>query len=153
MTMIDAQKVRTYHQTVAEIRRLSGAGFDRDRHHEVQRAMLLARERQRLQKHRSLTMPGTSKRIIALTAKAAGVDLGDLMSDRRTREVYITRQAAAWLLKKHTRHSATEIGRRLGGKDHSTIFHSYRRVKEDLDSGGDRYGALIAVVERELGVA
>ncbi len=55
----------------------------------------------------------------------------DLLSARRAREVARPRQVAMYLAKKLTPRSLPEIGRRFGGRDHTTVMHAVKRI-EDL---------------------
>lgn len=68
--------------------------------------------------------------------------LSDLLSKRRTRSVARPRQVAMALAKELTSHSLPEIGDAFGGRDHTTVLHACRKVKE-LE-GADRE------VERDL---
>ena len=54
----------------------------------------------------------------------------DLISDRRTRAVARPRQAAMWLAKQLTTRSLPDIGRRFGGRDHTTVIHAVRRIDQ-----------------------
>lgn len=54
----------------------------------------------------------------------------DLLSERRTRAVARPRQIAMWLCKQHTTRSYPDIGRRFGGRDHTTVLHGVRKVEE-----------------------
>lgn len=54
----------------------------------------------------------------------------DLISLRRTARVVRPRQILMWLARHHTPRSLPEIGRRLGGRDHTTVLHSVRRIDE-----------------------
>lgn len=56
--------------------------------------------------------------------------LADLMSARRAREVARPRQVAMYLAKKLTPRSLPEIGRRFGGRDHTTVMHAVKRIEE-----------------------
>ncbi len=53
-----------------------------------------------------------------------------LKSEKRCPEVAIPRHVFCWLAYNHTHRSGAAIGRFLGGRDHTTIQHSKRRVKE-----------------------
>ncbi len=68
--------------------------------------------------------------------------LSDLLSKRRTRSVARPRQVAMALAKELTSHSLPEIGDAFGGRDHTTVLHACRKIKE-LE-GADRE------VERDL---
>jgi len=52
----------------------------------------------------------------------------DLLSGRRTADVVYPRQIAMFLCKEFTKRSLPEIGRRFGGRDHTTVLHAVRIV-------------------------
>ncbi len=54
----------------------------------------------------------------------------DLLSSRRTRSITRPRQIAMSLAKELTNHSLPEIGDAFGGRDHTTVLHACRKVKE-----------------------
>ena len=54
----------------------------------------------------------------------------DLISERRARAVARPRQVAMWLAKQITTRSLPDIGRRFGGRDHTTVLHAVRRIEE-----------------------
>ncbi len=58
----------------------------------------------------------------------------DLLSSKRTRSITRPRQMAMYLAKELTNQSLPEIGQQFGGKDHTTVLHACRRVKELLTS-------------------
>ncbi len=58
----------------------------------------------------------------------------DLLSARRARAVARPRQIAMYLSKRLTTRSLPEIGRKFGGRDHSTVIHAVRRIEELRDS-------------------
>jgi chromosomal replication initiator protein len=53
----------------------------------------------------------------------------DLTSERRARAVARPRQVAMWLAKQITTRSLPDIGRRFGGRDHTTVLHAVRRIE------------------------
>lgn len=58
------------------------------------------------------------------------IKVSDMHSARRARQVARPRQVAMYLSKKFTSKSLPEIGRRFGGKDHTTVMHAVKRVEE-----------------------
>jgi chromosomal replication initiator protein len=62
-------------------------------------------------------------------AEHFGLKQADLISERRTRSVARPRQAAMWLAKQLTTRSLPDIGRRFGGRDHTTVLHAVRRIE------------------------
>jgi chromosomal replication initiator protein len=62
------------------------------------------------------------------------IKMSDMLSKRRTRSVARPRQVAMSMAKKLTNHSLPEIGEAFGGRDHTTVLHACRKVKELQDS-------------------
>jgi chromosomal replication initiator protein len=58
----------------------------------------------------------------------------DLLSQRRNRSIARPRQIAMALAKELTRHSLPEIGDAFGGRDHTTVLHACKRIKELRES-------------------
>ena len=65
------------------------------------------------------------------------IKLSDLMSKRRSRSVARPRQVAMALSKELTNHSLPEIGENFGGRDHTTVLHACRKVRELRESDSD----------------
>ncbi|WP_235889370.1 chromosomal replication initiator protein DnaA [Glacieibacterium frigidum] len=82
-------------------------------------------------------------------AEHYGLKLGDMLSARRAVEVARPRQVAMYLAKKLTPRSLPEIGRRFGGRDHTTVMHAVKRIDElrakDPELDGD-----VALLSRML---
>ena len=70
-----------------------------------------------------------------VVARHYTVSKTELLSNRRTRTIVKPRQIAMYLAKVMTPRSLPEIGRRFGGRDHTTVLHAVRKI-EDL-SGND----------------
>jgi chromosomal replication initiator protein len=60
--------------------------------------------------------------------------VADLLSERRSRSVARPRQVAMALAKELTSHSLPEIGDAFGGRDHTTVLHACKRIKELRDT-------------------
>ena len=73
----------------------------------------------------------------------------DLISARRARAVARPRQIAMYLAKRLTTRSLPEIGRKFGGRDHSTVIHAVRKVEQLRDSDREVDNA-VRVLLREL---
>ncbi len=76
--------------------------------------------------------PVTADEIEAVVAKAFGVTRAELQSKKRQRRVTDPRQVAMYLEKIILDLPYTQIGRRFGGRDHSTVIHSIQKVEEQL---------------------
>lgn len=65
------------------------------------------------------------------------IKVADLMSRRRSRSVARPRQVAMALAKELTNHSLPEIGDSFGGRDHTTVLHGCRKIKELRETNSD----------------
>ncbi|MEX2530254.1 MAG: chromosomal replication initiator protein DnaA [Gemmatimonadota bacterium] len=78
-------------------------------------------------------------------ASAWGVRPEALASKRRTRDLTVPRQVAMYLIKELLDDSLVRIGSTFGGRDHSTVIHSIRKVEEQLGDDpafAERVGSL-----------
>lgn len=73
----------------------------------------------------------------------------ELISARRSRAVARPRQIAMYLAKRLTTRSLPEIGRKFGGRDHSTVIHAVRKIEELRDQDRD-IDAAVRTLMREL---
>ncbi len=65
------------------------------------------------------------------------IKVADLLSRRRSRSVARPRQVAMALAKELTNHSLPEIGDAFGGRDHTTVLHACRKIKELRETSSD----------------
>lgn len=90
------------------------------------------------------------KDLLALQDKQVGIDniqkvvceyykikMNDMVSKRRSRSVARPRQVAMALAKELTNHSLPEIGEAFGGRDHTTVLHACRKIKELQEETAD----------------
>ena len=76
--------------------------------------------------------PGAKTSIEDIQSKTAEfykLDVKDFHSPQRARRVARPRQVAMYLSRKLTTRSLPEIGRRFGGRDHTTVLHACRRIE------------------------
>jgi len=64
------------------------------------------------------------------TAEYYNIKLSDLLSKRRSRSVARPRQMAMFLAKELTNYSLPEIGEAFGGRDHTTVIHACKKIRE-----------------------
>ena len=83
------------------------------------------------------------------TAEHYGMKQADLISERRNRAIARPRQAAMWLAKQLTTRSLPDIGRRFGGRDHTTVLHAVRRI-EALKAGDAQLSRDLETLSRKL---
>lgn len=70
--------------------------------------------------------PGAFGRILLDVAVRHEVTIQDLISGSRERHICHARQEAMWMAHANTRLSMPSIGKRLGGRDHTTVMHGIR---------------------------
>jgi chromosomal replication initiator protein len=84
-----------------------------------------------------------------VVARQYNVSRSDLLSSRRTANVVRPRQIAMFLAKTLTLRSLPEIGRRFGGRDHTTVLHAVRKI-EGLLGSDTSLAEEIEVLKRQL---
>ena len=72
--------------------------------------------------------PDTIKRAVS---KYFGVKVSDIESEKRSKNVAFPRQIAIYLIREHTNYSLPQMGKLFGGRDHTTIRHSYEKIAEE----------------------
>jgi chromosomal replication initiator protein len=103
---------------------------------------------------RDLIRPAEPKRvriedIQRIVARQYNVSRSDLLSSRRTANVVRPRQVAMYLAKVLTLRSLPEIGRRFGGRDHTTVLHAVRKI-ENLAGTDSALAEEIEALKRQL---
>ena len=103
---------------------------------------------------RDLIRPQEPKRvkiedIQRVVARQYNVSRSDLLSSRRTANVVRPRQVAMYLAKTLTLRSLPEIGRRFGGRDHTTVLHAVRKI-EGLVGNDMTLAEEIEILKRQL---
>ncbi len=82
-------------------------------------------------------------------AEYCNIKISDMHSARRARAIARPRQIAMYLSKKFTPYSLPEIGRKFGGKDHTTVMHAVKRV-EKLCSEDSEFHDDVEILTRKL---
>ena len=91
----------------------------------------------------------TIDKIQTQVAEHYGLRLRDMTSGCRQRAVARPRQVAMYLARRRTNSSLPEIGRKFGGRDHTTVMHAERRI-EQLIGQDPGLAADVALIERAL---
>lgn len=80
--------------------------------------------------------PGSATSVVKLIAKGTAhyfsVDRSEIMSRSRIMRIASARQAAFWVTKQTMGWSLPEIGRRFGGRDHTTIYHGIIQTERKM---------------------
>lgn len=94
---------------------------------------------------RRVTIEEIQKRV----AEHFSIRLADMHSPRRARLVARPRQVAMYLAKQLTSRSLPEIGRKFGGRDHTTVMHAVKKI-EELRSTDSSFAEDIELLRRML---
>ena len=84
----------------------------------------------------------TRDEVVGAVLRHFGVGRRELAGRSRTKDIVLPRQVAMYLCKALTHASLPEIGRSFGGKHHSTVIHSIRKI-EDLRQRDGNFNSLI----------
>ena len=89
-------------------------------------------------KTREIT-PETIKKAVA---KYYGIKVSDMESEKRSRNIAYPRQIAIYIIRENTNYSLPQIGKLFGGRDHTTIRHSYEKLCEEIKKDKDLRSAV-----------
>ena len=90
----------------------------------------------------------TITNIMKSVAKYYDIKVSDIKSKRRTRDISIPRQIAMFLCREHTKSSLPEIGRQFGGKDHTTVIFSYKKISGLVKENNDLKASIQEIIEQ-----
>ncbi|OPY74446.1 MAG: Chromosomal replication initiator protein DnaA [Syntrophorhabdus sp. PtaU1.Bin058] len=97
------------------------------------------------EKEREITMD----MIIKEVATYFSISPSDLKSKKRIKSILVPRQVAIYLSRELTDSSLVSIGEKFGGKDHATIIHSIKKIKDDIKVKKELMGA-VEKIEHKL---
>ncbi len=84
----------------------------------------------------------TSEYIIAEVSRFYDIPVEDIVGSKRGQNIMVARQIAIYLVRTMTKLSFPEIGQKFGGKDHTTILHSYNKIEEQYKTSDLIRGAV-----------
>jgi chromosomal replication initiator protein len=87
------------------------------------------------------------QRIFEQVAIFYALSVGDLMAKNRTKKVALARQVAMYLLIYELELSPTQVGRLLGGRDHSTVIHGAGKINGEVTENGQVRRDVLAIKE------
>ena len=87
------------------------------------------------------------QRIFEQVAVFYALTVGDLMAKNRTKKVALARQVAMYLLIHELELSPTQVGRLLGGRDHSTVIHGAGKINGEVAENGQIRQDILAITE------
>lgn len=104
----------------------------------------------------ALVLPGTRserrpldpEEVVSMVAQHFGLEPMALKGPRRDKTTATARHIAMFLLREEAQRPLTEIGRLLGGKDHTTVLHACEKVRLQMDTDPQVRHALLTLRER-----
>jgi chromosomal replication initiator protein len=148
------QKIMEFlaHKITSNVRELEGALNRLGAHAQlVRRDLTLEAAQELLQdllraSERRVTIDEIQRRV----AEHFNIKMAEMTSSRRARVVARPRQVAMYLAKQLTQRSLPEIGRKFGGRDHTTVMHAVRKI-EELKVSDRALAEDVDVLQRMLG--
>ena len=92
----------------------------------------------------------TNDDVIATVAEKCGVTVEAMKGRNRAQEIVMPRQIAMYLMREETGASLAEIGRALGGRDHTTVIHGIEKIEARLQEDSALRTRIIAIREALL---
>ncbi len=89
----------------------------------------------------------TISNILKTVAGYYDLKVSDIKSKRRTRDISVPRQIAMFLCREHTKSSLPEIGRQFGGKDHTTVIFSYKKISNLVKENNELEMSIRKIIE------
>ncbi len=90
----------------------------------------------------------TAAAIIAQTANYFGLTIDDLCGSSRSRVLVTARQIAMYLCRELTDMSLPKIGQQFGGRDHTTVMHANRKIRELMAERRSIYNQVTELTSR-----
>ncbi len=82
-----------------------------------------------LDRNQNFTIPN----ILKASAGVFGIRVSDIKSKKRTREISLPRQIAMYICREYTQFSLPNIGKQFGGKDHTSVIFSHRKISSKIN--------------------
>jgi chromosomal replication initiator protein len=94
--------------------------------------------------------PVQPSEVLEGVARHFKIDPKLLRGKQRDREIVVPRQIAMYLMREETTASLLEIGRELGGRDHTTVLHGWGKIRQDVEVDDGLRRDVLAIRERLL---
>ena len=94
-------------------------------------------------------LPVGPRRILETVATTVGIELEDLTGSSRKKALVKARHIAIFLIRENTSLSLPEIGRLMGNRDHTTIYHAHQKILKERDVQPDLKNTL-ELIKRNL---
>jgi len=93
-----------------------------------------------------VTLP--PKRIMTTVSNYYGIDLEELTGKRRDKKTALARQVTMYLLREQNHCGLAEIGKILGGRDHTTVLHGCEKIAAEIDVNPQLHNSIKAIRQK-----
>lgn len=90
----------------------------------------------------------TPKKIVNIIVEFFDIDVKDLTTRSRKKELVLPRQIAMYLMRKEINYSFPAIGEILGGRDHTTAIHAFGKIENELEKNEGLRRDIVLIKER-----
>lgn len=97
-----------------------------------------------------MTQEITFEKIITVVSQYYGVSKDDILSKKRNAKINLPRQIIMYLARKYTNLSLSQIGKELGGKDHSTIIHGSDKINQAIEENDIEIISSLKMLENQF---
>lgn len=100
---------------------------------------------------RNFSFQGKFSQVLDVVSKFYSIHTIHILSQQRAARVCRPRHVVMWFAYQTTGMSLAQIGRRLGGRDHTTILNGIRKIQGQLDASDPRTMVEIADIKKQMG--
>ena len=90
--------------------------------------------------------------ILDVVADHYGLSIDDLRGPKKSKNIAYPRQITMYLIRQYTNASYADIGKLLGGRDHSTVSHGYDKIESDLRTD-EELKAAVSLLKKKINPA
>ena len=116
----------------------------------INKAIDLSETKLLLKKLLSSNKTASPKKVIQIVADFYNLKEKEILSSSRKKEIVRPRQIAMFLLKKELKHSYPFIGRKFGGRDHTTAIHAYKKINKEVFNNEELENEINLIKDRIL---
>jgi len=92
----------------------------------------------------------TPSYIVEIVADHFSLTPQEIYSKNRSNKIAYPRQIAMYMCRKYLNISLTDIGKAIGGKDHTTVMHALKRIEEDIEKNDASLQNILDVLVKKL---
>jgi len=92
--------------------------------------------------------------IMRLVAQTYAVEIADLIGPRGKKKISGIRQIGYWVARQRSNYSLPDIGRRFGGRDHTSVMYGVRKVEARIQTDREfaaEMGTMLSIVDARIG--